>query len=202
MGCDKALLPHPAGGTWLEGSLRRLEGLGVPVTLLTRHPQHLRLAAALAPALTVPLEAIKEPPPWEGPLLALGRLMEQQHPGQALLLCPVDMPWLEQQTLQDLVEAAAVAPLRIHAAHDGTRLQPLLGIYPADATHRNSLRAFIDGGGRSLQRWLEQVGFDAVPLPAEPLRNCNRPGEVLGEVLGEGPLGQWARRQAPASPDP
>jgi molybdopterin-guanine dinucleotide biosynthesis protein A len=177
MGRDKALLPHPGGGTWLEASLRLLAGLGVPLTLLTRHRNHLEAATTLAAALEVTLEAVEEGGPWEGPLLALQRLMER-HPGQRLLLCPVDMPWLEPATLQALVAAAALRPERIHAAHDGVRLQPLLGIYPADPPHRAALAAFTASGGRSLQRWLQDVGFTAVPLPASALRNANHPHDL------------------------
>ena len=33
MGTDKALLPHPAGGTWLAFSLTRLAALPLPITL-------------------------------------------------------------------------------------------------------------------------------------------------------------------------
>jgi molybdopterin-guanine dinucleotide biosynthesis protein A len=177
MGRDKALLPHPDGGTWLEASLRLLAGLGVPLTLLTRHRNHLEAAAALAAALAVPLEGVEEAGPWEGPLLALERLMER-HPGEQLLLCPVDMPWLEPDTLRALVAAAALRPDRLHAAHDGVQLQPLLGIYPADPPHRAALAAFTTAGGRSLQRWLQEVGFTAVPLPAPALRNANHPHDL------------------------
>lgn len=197
MGRDKALLPHPAGGTWLERSLRLLAGLGVPITLLTRHQVHQRLAAALAPQLAVPLEAIAEPPPWEGPLLALGRLMER-HPGEALLLCPVDMPWLEVPVLEVLQQAAAAAPQRIHGAHDGSRLQPLLGIYPADAVHRADLQAFTAAGGRGLQRWLDRVGFEVVPLPPDPLRNCNLPGDWPLDPPWEVPLPPGTQESAEA----
>jgi len=177
MGRDKALLPHPGGGSWLEATLRLLAGLGAPITLLTRHRGHLEAAATLAAELAVPLEGMEEPAPWEGPLLALQRLMEC-HPGERLLLCPVDMPWLEPATLQALVAAAVHRPQRCHAAHDGVRLQPLLGVYPGDLPHRASLAAFTAGGGRSLQRWLQEVGFTAVPLPAAALRNANHPHDL------------------------
>ena len=50
MGQDKALLPHPEGGTWLERSLLLLAELGAPVPLLSRHPRHLEMARALAAA--------------------------------------------------------------------------------------------------------------------------------------------------------
>jgi len=110
MGRDKALLPHPAGGTWLEHGLRLLAELRAPITLLSRHDSHLQLARHLnrtwaagrivrpagtsiaasgtaapalgspstdpqAGALPGPIQAIAEPPPWQGPLLALHRLM-------------------------------------------------------------------------------------------------------------------------------
>jgi molybdopterin-guanine dinucleotide biosynthesis protein A len=177
MGRDKALLPHPAGGTWLERSLRLLASQGAPLTLLSRHPAHHRVAAALPAELAGPLELLEEEPPWEGPLRALGRLMEA-HPGEALLLCPVDMPCLTPAALEALVAAAEGAPGRLHAAHDGTRLQPLLAVVPADARHRRALAAALAAGERSLQRWMEAVGFETVPLPAAALRNANRPADL------------------------
>ncbi|KEF42030.1 MAG: molybdopterin-guanine dinucleotide biosynthesis protein A [Cyanobium sp. CACIAM 14] len=179
MGRDKGLLPHPGGGTWLEFSLGRLAALPLPITLLSHHPAHLALAARHRDGLGGAIEGIEEPPPREGPLLALRRLMEH-HPDQRLLLCPVDMPWLETAALEALLAASEAAPDAIHLAHDGTRLQPLLGIYPAHARHRRGLTAFTGAGGRRLQDWLAQVEVVALPLPAAGLRNANRPDEVTG----------------------
>lgn len=179
MGRDKALLAHPSGGTWLEASLQRLALPGVPITLLSRHGLHRSRAQALAPQLGVPLEAMDEPPPWEGPLRALGRLMSL-HPDERLLLCPVDMPWLTQAALQVLVGIAAGSPDLIHLAHDGRRLQPLLGIYPSDRPRREALDHVLAGGERRLQAWLEPMGYAAVPLAADVLRNCNRPDDCPG----------------------
>jgi len=179
MGRDKALLPHPAGGTWLEFTIGRLATLPVPITLLSQHRAHLALAGRHRDGRGEAIEILEEPPPREGPLLALHRLMEH-HPDGTLLLCPVDMPWLEAAALEALVAAAAAAPAAIHLAHDGTRLQPLLGVYPAHASHRQSLRAFTAAGGRRLQDWLDGVAVAAVPLPSEALRNANRPDETTG----------------------
>ena len=64
MGRDKALLPHPEGGTWLERSLRLASGCGLPLSLCSGHPQHLGLAATLAPQLPVALDLLEEPAPW------------------------------------------------------------------------------------------------------------------------------------------
>ena len=174
MGQDKALLPHPQGGTWLEHSLMRLAQLGAPVTLLSRHRQHLALAEALASPL---ITASAEPPPWEGPLLALARLM-QNHPDQRLLLCPVDMPDLSLASLQQLLAVAATEPVAIHLAHDGRRLQPLLGLYPGDLERRTSLAACLDQGERRLQSWLATQPCRPVLLPAAALRNVNRAADL------------------------
>jgi len=171
MGRDKALLPHPAGGCWLEQSLRRLAALDLPVTVFSRHAAHLELAACLGEELCT---AVAEPPPWEGPLLALQRLMER-FPQQRLLLCPVDMPDLTTEVLQQLLAAAASEPSVIHLAHDGQRLQPLLGIYPSDAHHRAHLTDAVAGGERRLQSWLAAQDCRLVELDGWALRNLNRP---------------------------
>jgi molybdopterin-guanine dinucleotide biosynthesis protein A len=174
MGHDKALLPHPEGGSWLEHTLGLLAELQAPITLLSRWPQH----QALAKTLQLPqLHCITEPAPWEGPLLALHRLMER-HPNARLLLAPVDMPHLNTAALHTLVEAAAVAPQRIHLAHDGECSQPLLGIYPSPAPVRSHLADAIGRGERRLLRWLDGQPCNQVHLPAATIRNVNSPADV------------------------
>ena len=181
MGRDKALLPHPEGGTWLEQTLQLLAQLGAPITLLSRHPAHLQLAQQLngrlsANSNSIPqarITAIAEPPPWEGPLLALHRLM-QHHPGEHLLLCPVDMPDLSLTALLTLLAAAAERPTHLHLAHDGERLQPLLGLYPSSVPIRTHLAAAVERGERQLQRWLSELPGQAVPLDPRAIRNVNR----------------------------
>jgi len=174
MGQDKALLPHHEGGSWLERSLRLLAELEAPITLLSRWTNHL----AMAEAMELPqLEAVAEPPPWEGPLLALHRLMER-HPGERLLLCPVDMPGLNREALESLLAAGALAPQRILLAHDGTSCQPLLGLYPAGGDKRRSLAGSIASGERRLQTWLANQPCDLVELPASTIRNLNRLEEL------------------------
>jgi molybdopterin-guanine dinucleotide biosynthesis protein A len=182
MGRDKALLPHPEGGTWLERTLLLLAQLNAPITLLSRHPAHLALAQQLAHRLAgapdrLPLPAITalaEPPPWEGPLLALHRLM-QRHPDQRLLLCPVDMPDLTLAALHQLLTAAAGSPTRLHLAHDGVRLQPLLGLVASSDPVRSQLAAAVDRGERRLQSWLSVQAVQTVPLDPRAIRNVNRP---------------------------
>jgi molybdopterin-guanine dinucleotide biosynthesis protein A len=179
MGRDKALLPHPEGGTWLERTLLLMAQLNAPITLLSRHPAHLALAQQLAHRLAgapdrLPLPAITalaEPPPWEGPLLALHRLMQRHR----LLLCPVDMPDLTLAALHQLLTAAAGSPTRLHLAHDGVRLQPLLGLVASSDPVRSQLAAAVDRGERRLQSWLSVQAVQTVPLDPRAIRNVNRP---------------------------
>ena len=182
MGHDKALLPHPEGGTWLERQLRLLASLGAPLTLLSRWPAHLEQATALG----VELELLREPggdasaEAPQGPLVALGRLMEA-HPNEQLLLCPIDMPALTPACLQALLEAANTAPDAIWittANQPPSRPQPLLGLYPSDTRHRQSLREALARGERGLQRWLAGEVVRSVALPAAALANVNTPQEL------------------------
>jgi molybdopterin-guanine dinucleotide biosynthesis protein A len=183
MGRDKAQLPHPEGGTWLERTLLLLAQLEAPITLLSRHRAHLERSEKLQAELKtsgVALELIAEPPPWEGPLLALHRLM-QQHPNERLLLCPVDMPDLSMAALQTLLASAATgSPTRLQLAHDGERLQPLLGLYSSSAPIRAHLAAAVQQGERRLQSWLMELPYQAVPLDPRAIRNVNRP--ELGQL--------------------
>lgn len=174
MGRDKALLPHPQGGTWLERTLLLLAQLNAPITLLSRHEQHLVLGQQLTAAMPPPITVLAEPPPWEGPLLALHRLM-QHHPEKRLLLCPVDMPDLTLIALQDLQTASTADPGAFQLAHDGQRLQPLLGIYPSHEPFRSQLAAAVSQGERRLLRWLETVPCRSVPLEPQAIRNVNHP---------------------------
>ena len=224
MGRDKALLPHTDGGTWLERSLLLLASMQAPITLLSRHPAHLALARQLAASgaidASAPLLALTEPPPWEGPLRALERLL-RTHPGERLLLCPVDMPWLDRACLRALLAASEAAgtgpgpgpspaapawtaeamgsaaevigpalvrpagapapePPAILLAHDGTRLQPLLGLYPPCPARLERLGASLAAGERSLQRWLAGERWQPLSLSAPALRNVNRPEQLPG----------------------
>ncbi|MFM7641402.1 MAG: NTP transferase domain-containing protein [Cyanobium sp.] len=187
MGRDKALLPHPEGGTWLERQLRLLAGLGAPLTLLSGWPAHLEQAAGLVAPLAgrgvelelleeLALERLREPHPPQGPLVALGRLMEA-HPGERLLLCPIDMPALTLPCLEALLEAASDAPGAIWIA-TAQRPQPLLGLYPSDAPHRQSLQGALARGERGLQRWLAGEVVHHLALPAAALANLNTPDDL------------------------
>ena len=124
MGRDKALLPHAAGGTWLEHITDLLNSLDLPVLVLTIHPSHEELLQTHQ-GVSVQRDAT----PGAGPLNAIAPVFpaDQQ---QALLIAPVDMPELQADGLRQLISSWQQQPTAAAVAHDGERLQPLLGIYP------------------------------------------------------------------------
>ena len=149
----------------------------MPITLLSRHREHLVRAAALAERRGLAILAIEEPPPWEGPLRALERLMAL-HPDHRLLLCPVDLPHLTRAALESLQAAAADETPSLLLAHDGVRLQPPLGVYPSTAARHRDLLDCLARGERRLQSWLARHPHRAVRLEAGALRNVNHPHEL------------------------
>lgn len=177
MGRDKALLPHPDGGTWLEHSLGQLAALQAPISVFSRHRRHLELALAFGERRGLAVEVIAEPPPWEGPLLAVQRLV-QRYPSGRLLLCPVDMPALDSAALETLAAAAAIQPELIHVAHDGERLQSLLALLPDAEGWRRDLGRAMAQGERRWQSWLLSHPWQPVPLDPRVLKNINSPAEL------------------------
>jgi len=89
-----------------------------------------------------------------------------------------------QQTLRTLLGTATTAITDttvagagpgIRIAHDGQRHQPLLGLYPSDARHRDALLAATAAGERSLQRWIAAMGHQDVGLAPAAMANANTP---------------------------
>ena len=169
MGRDKALLPHGAGSTWLEHITSQLSSLDLPVLVLTIHPSHQHLLQH-KPGVNVQRDAN----PGAGPLQAIAPLFPA-HQRQALLIAPVDMPDLKADGLQQLIASWKQDPHTAAVAHDGQRLQPLLGIYPGGKTQRQSMLETVAAGQNSWMTWLDQIPYRAIGLPPEQLRNCNHP---------------------------
>ena len=171
MGRDKALLPHAAGGSWLEHITGLLNSLDLPVLVLTIHPSHEQLLQT-HPGVSVQRDAT----PGAGPLNAIAPLFpaDQQ---QALLIAPVDMPKLQADGLRQLISSWQQQPTAAAVAHDGERLQPLLGIYPGGSKQRQSMLETLAAGHNSWMAWLNQIDYRAVSLPPGQLRNCNHPND-------------------------
>ncbi len=172
MGQDKALMLHPLGGTWLTHAVDLLLHFRLPVTVSTRHPSHAP-QLLLRPCVDIALE----PPPGQGPLRAFSRVLPRED-GWAVLVAPVDMPNLRVTTLATLIAAWRQQPAMAAVAHDGQRLQPLLGVYPSGPIQHLLLNEELGQGRSCWQRWLQRLAHRPVSLPGNQLLNANRSGDL------------------------
>ena len=172
MGRDKALLPHPDGGVWLTAIVDQLLPLERPIQVVSRHQAH----ADQLPRCSQ-VSVLLEPPPWNGPLNALARVLPST-PGQALLVVPVDMPRLKTDNFRELIMAWQSRPDRIALAHDGERLQPLLAVIPSGAPFQTALIEQLNAGQWRWSDWLDRLPLRAVRLPRDVLLNANRPEDL------------------------
>jgi molybdopterin-guanine dinucleotide biosynthesis protein A len=140
--------------------------------VLSRHRSHAEQLADRS-ELMVQLE----PPPWNGPLQALARVLSPL-PDEALLVLPVDMPRLNTAVLQQLIAAWHRQPEQVAVTHDGERLQPLLSVIPSGPPFQPLLMEQLAAGHRSWLNWLDRVPHQPVSLPAQALLNANRPEDL------------------------
>ena len=171
MGQDKAALPHPSGGSWLSHAAALLSQVCPSVAVCSQHSRHADLITGLER-----VALILEPAPAQGPLHALPLILPRGSES-ALLVAPVDMPQLNRCTLEALIAQWRHSPCQAAVAHDGERLQPLLGIYPGGSEQRTGLAEVLASGERRWQAWLATIPHQAVVLPAQPLINANTPAE-------------------------
>ena len=172
MGRDKALIPHPFGGVWLTALLDRLQALALPVVVVSGHRSHADLLCG-RDGVTV----LEEPVPWHGPLRAFAQVLSPElH--RPLMVLPVDMPRLNTEVLQHLIAVWATSPQIAAVAHDGERLQPLLGIYPSGSPFQPMLRSQLNSKQWSWHAWLECIDYQSVALPADALLNANCPEDL------------------------
>lgn len=172
MGTDKALLIHPDGSSWLEHQVQLLRAIELEVCVLTGHARH---HAHLSDCTGVTLQA--EPWPPSGPLWALSCVLHERD-DEALLTVPVDMPGLQVDALQQLLQQWRSDENQALVADDGTRLQPLLGIYPCGAANRQALDDELTTGMNRWQGWLERIQHRKLRLPSDQLVNVNRPTDL------------------------
>ncbi len=106
-------------------------------------------------------------------------------PGMAVVICPVDMPFVPAELLRaalEHVEAGAIAA----APHHGDRWHPLCGACsPALLPH---LTAWLDTGRRNLQGLFDRVG--AVPICAPALAEFGAPERLLSNINTPAALAQ------------
>ena len=177
MGRDKALIPHPQGGCWLTRSIELSRKQGLAVHVVSSHSSHDLLASALDG-----VTCRSDPFPGKGPLAALSAVFGKTK-ALGLLVMPVDMPWLESTTLNQLIGVWRENPSVALVTHDGNRLQPLFAIYPNDSVYRTTMLLQLASDQLRMLDWLHQVPYQTLVLPEALLRNANCPADLT--VLDE-----------------
>ena len=167
-GVAKGLLKVPSGETLVARWQRLFRELGVTVVLVGRHEAYADLD----------IECIADEPAHIGPLGGLVALLARAGTGRAIAVA-CDMPFVSLELVGKLASyasaAAAVAP-----RHDGV-WEPLFARYDAARVIAVAQKHAL-GGERSLQRLLDEVGTEALPLAThelELLRDWDRPEDRL-----------------------
>jgi len=168
MGRDKALL-EIEGKSLLQRACEVAAVVTPQVYVLTAWPDRYRST------LTEQSQFLLEYNSGSGPLVALTQALTEI-PADWILLLACDLPLLEPQIIQNWATQLTTIPQSTLAIvpYQNSRWEPLCGFYRQQSLA--SLQSFIEKGGRSFQKWLNQI--QAIPLPvgereARMLSNCN-----------------------------
>ena len=174
MGTDKALLPHPRGGSWLDHAIDLLS------TTCGRVIVSGRQQPAAAPRNNA-VAWLPDQHPQRGPAGGVATVLryltspESQAfcpDADAVLLIPLDMPTLQAAHLRRLQVAWEAAPDRVFAASfDGHFAEPLLAIYPK--RFADQLETLANSSDRSLSRWLRQQQPQRISISPSEIPNLN-----------------------------
>jgi molybdopterin-guanine dinucleotide biosynthesis protein A len=166
MGCDKARLAHPAGGSLIERAIALAAGAAARVVLLSgdgrRYPEF-------------GLPELADAAPGAGPLGGLVAGLRAAA-GAPLLLLPVDLPFLDAAALDLLLDAHAAGKVPLTVASEAGRLCPLPSIW--DPACLPAAEAALAGGRLALHALIAALPRRAIALPAGALANWNAPADL------------------------
>jgi molybdopterin-guanine dinucleotide biosynthesis protein A len=172
MGRDKAGIPHPQGGTFLEVAAGRLRVVCDEYCISASADQAIELLPNIG--------RIDDPVAHLGPIVGVSTCLEyaRQHGFAGCLVTPVDMPELTTEDLGQLRDKWTESMDQVVCAIDNEsgRLEPLVAVYPV---HRSeSLRIAATSDDRSLFRWIERQNPTLVRLAPNSSRNVNAPQDL------------------------
>jgi len=200
MGSDKALL-EINGETLLFKTCRTALEVTDAIYVVVRSQQQYEIAIANFLSITNHFMVVDQQ--FDGALVGFWQGIQAIHePSDWVLLLACDLPNLQSDILQiwathlaDLPESA-IAYLPRYTNHDSNKIpnadlrkqwEPLCGFYRW--TCRDSLMEFINQGGRSFQKWLENLEVVEIENVSESmLFNCNTPKD-FDSVQSISPLG-------------
>ena len=118
-----------------------------------------------------------------GPLAGLYSVLlevnKQTNGSNAVMVVPCDAPLLPKDLVSRLVEVACNSKSLAVIPHDGTRLQPLFGLYSLEVLP--SLEEFLKSGQRKVGIWVDTLSPVVVDFSDQPVAflNINSPEELL-----------------------
>jgi molybdopterin-guanine dinucleotide biosynthesis protein A len=187
MGRDKALL-EINGETLLFKTCRTALEVADAIYVVVRSRSQYEMAIANFPSFTNHFMVVDQQ--FDGALVGFWQgLQAISEPSDWILLLACDLPNLQSDILQiwathlaDLPESA-IAYLPRYTNHDSNKnpsddlrkqWEPLCGFYRWSC--RNSLMEFINQGGRSFQKWLDNLEVVEIEnVSGSILFNCNTP---------------------------
>lgn len=97
---------------------------------------------------------------------------------QPLLVTPCDAPLLPSDLGHRLLESYVSEDILAVIPHDGTRLQPLFGLYAPGSI--SSLRAYLASGQRKVETWATSLPHVVVDFAnqSECFKNINTPNDL------------------------
>ncbi|MGR9105919.1 MAG: molybdenum cofactor guanylyltransferase MobA [Gammaproteobacteria bacterium] len=124
---------------------------------------------------------------FDGPLAGILSAMGHSK-SDYLLTVPCDCPLLDSAILARMVAALESQPVDCLVADDGERLHPVVLLL--DCGLRDHLAAYLDSGGRKIDRWFMQHRWKSVDFSDRPgvFRNINTPAELQAleaEITGQ-----------------
>lgn len=165
MGVDKASLVHSNGLTFLQHAIERLRQVTSQVAISGRASDHPRV-------LSIPDHVSNQ-----GPAVAVWSAVRfaRERGFEAVLVTPVDMPWLPASELRRFI-SASVHRLPVCVTLDDSKLHPLVALYPTSLEEELHCEATSDR--RSLRAWLEQRPHQPLHLNRSWLLDVNTPQDL------------------------
>ena len=114
---------------------------------------------------------------FQGPLAGRLSCLEEAET-EFMVTVPCDSPLLPDDLVARLFRQLSEEQAEISVAHNGDRMQPVFALMPANLA--SSMRAFLDGGERKIDRWFEGHRLALTDFSDEPecFRNINNPAEL------------------------
>ena len=114
---------------------------------------------------------------FQGPLAGMLSCIEAAGT-EFIVTVPCDSPLLPDDLVARLFRQLSEEQADISVAHNGDRMQPVFTLMPTSLAP--SMQAFLDGGGRKIDRWFEQHKLAVTDFSDKPecFRNINNPAEL------------------------